>query len=217
MRERLLQCLYLECLYRGETVEEEMNDQDRTRERDHWQAIAEQLGLAPESERPETSADERAQIAHHVEPPPAQIELAAEAKAAIEPREMPTETKNQIEAALCPPVPTGENTDEGAVENEPKRRAPRGRRKRGSDSSKSARHSAERAPGREKESAATSKRRDKGRGRKKQSNRAVEDKLEPDQVLPAGSEEPDNDDEGYGNWTVPSWSELISSLYRPER
>jgi hypothetical protein len=130
----------------------------------------------------------------------------------------PTETDEHREAELSSRQPATVGMDEEAVQAERERPAGRGRRKRRSDSPKSPRHSsASRSREDAPEKGAAGKRRDKSRGRKKQSSRGVENKSEPDQVSAAEPVEPEGDDEGYGNWTVPSWSELISSLYRPER
>ena len=137
-----------------------MNDPDRIREREHWQAIAEQLGLSAEPEEPSASEQKQA----HPEP---QHKRAGEQAA------------SPIERAEL-------------LEEEPSPR--RGRRGRG-----------------------------RGRQKKidevKTSPKAVKDEEQIDTPsAPDEEEETEAEDvRSLSNWNVPSWNELIASLYRPER
>jgi hypothetical protein len=209
-----------------------MNDEERTREREHWQAIAEQLGLAPEPAGP---AHRQRPEAERAEPPPAaapsrdrapsppdqraeahKSPVAAKtlAEAAPAARTVIPEPPEKLEPAAIAPAPRDEEKSRG-----------RGRRKRGSKQSKTGAESepelAKDVSSPEQESSAHSKR-ERGRGRKKQGRtkpRAEEQSPEAgrESTGPAEPVQTDEDDEGYGDWTVPSWTELIGSLYRPER
>ncbi len=47
----------------------------------------------------------------------------------------------------------------------------------------------------------------------------MEADTEPAEEVPEAVEEEEDDDEklSFANWNVPSWQELIASLYRPDR
>jgi hypothetical protein len=208
-------------------VTEHMNDQDRARERDHWQAIAEQLGLAPE---PQETADQERTKAEPVEPPGGGKETARDLAPSAS---VSAGSMNLVDVSAAPGSMIREQTPEleparsGAEEREDDKPRGRGRRKRGLKESKSRRQQdpAQLSSGAsiaEKEPSTPSKRRERGRGRKKPSRtkRAEEEELTAVGTESTTSPEPaqaEDEDEGYGDWTVPSWSELIASLYRPER
>ena len=214
-----------------------MTDQDRNRQRDHWQAIAEQLGLGPESEpassetRPFAGRDRRTPEERAEQPASSKPNTGADL-----PRQpAPAPISSAEEETLAGREPdAAEQIQEGdAAEAEPDLSSRRRSRRRRDD-----RH-AEKAvaehgrAGREEETSVTdlageeaeerpSRRgRRRGRGRR----RTVEEDRE-ESAAPATEEprEPELEDDteieelgDFSNWNVPSWNELIASLYRPER
>ena len=221
VRTRLLQCVCHQSLILCWGTKRDMSDHDRAREREHWQAIAEQLGLAPEAETRE--------VAHAM--PAARLAEKAPEPEPIAPPEPEQDEGPRLESPVATdqtePEPSVARSDEAAEEptdlpsSEPadteEKPEPRGRRRRRSTSrSDKARTTEPSEAGNVENREASPKRREKGRGRKKQAQAAAGEGA----GAPVASiAEPDDadDDEGYGNWTVPSWSELIASLYRPER
>jgi hypothetical protein len=225
-----------------------MNDPDRIREREHWQAIAEQLGLSPEPEEPSASEVERKQT--HPEPqhkrtgeqaasPIERAELLEEepsprrgrrgrtmrteeeAAERAEPKKPPTEESEDTAAHLAPP---------GEERPVPKR----GRQRRSARSPARPEREASDTPSdvlssgeieEADQAAERPKRRSRGRGRQKKTG---EIKTSPKTVkddeqghtpsAPDEEEETEAEDvRSLSNWNVPSWNELIASLYRPER
>ena len=205
-----------------------MSEPDRTREREHWQAIAEQLGLAPDPEQP---AEAREDSTVKEEIVPAEVGAGAEPGRALDfapARESPTDTspplrpestEPQQESEFAAAIPAGSDDEKAASRGRGKRRTQRSRSDGELDQ---ARASKQRSRVEDEEPSRSSPRREKGRGRKGKGRPAraereeaaigAESKANSD-TRPA---ETDDDDEGYGDWTVPSWSELIASLYRPE-
>jgi hypothetical protein len=222
-----------------------MSDPDRNRQREHWQAIAEQLGLAPEDEpgaeqpraeqpRPVTPAITK------VESPPA--EAASETvdedvwESVPEPLAAPVPEVEQERAVASAEQPSAGDLEEEPHTAEPSEledaeRGERHRRRRRSKSGRPARSrsadlpegdpgTAEEAPGEEHERSTR-----RGRGRRKP-GKSTQRTTRPavDEAAPPPSEEStetdDADAEDLGsltNWNVPSWNELIASLYRPDR
>ncbi|MFL5245776.1 MAG: hypothetical protein ACJ8FY_27195 [Gemmataceae bacterium] len=208
--------------------------------RDHWKELAEQLGLPPEPEgnatapvQPESprvreaeqedqeetaNRKDRRELEPVEEQSRSRPPYSREPEEPVEPNEFPP-IEEDIEAPLQPETPEleelpsaldesaeeeegGRNDDEkqGAVaaqEEEPSR----GRRRRGGRGGKRP-HEGGRPEGK------------RGRGREV----AAKPKAEIAEKKPAPADEEEADDmEDLSNWTVPSWQELISSLYRPDR
>jgi hypothetical protein len=226
-----------------------MSDPDRIRQREHWQAIAEQLGLSPEADDLDSS-----------EPSPAQAPAKREEEPAIEPAAPRIEPVEQAEEPLPrrgrrsrsartekePPQPVGAEQQPGrepAVEDtgtepassgEERPSGKRGRRRRSERTSAVKEEKATDSP-RDAEaaneaeesspSAERPKRRGRGRGRQKKAvtaepvKKTATDEETGDKVsVPADAEAEELDDvRSLSNWNVPSWNELIASLYRPER
>jgi len=175
-------------------------DPNRSKRLEHWQAIADQLGLSetPGSPPSEPGAKSSAPVEED-EPtftaprpaarPPAEFDDAAlEAPAA----------RDEYATEDSPPAFGAEEEKVEVEARREKRRGrgePRGRRGR-----------KERRPPVEEEMEAAER---------EQAEDTVE---EPEPEL---EEEDDSDDDdlslSYQNWTVPSWNDLIASLYRPER
>ena len=226
-----------------------MSDPDRIREREHWQAIAEQLGLAPEPEEPSAPAvspdsvhskPEHEPVAAQAGPPVEPAELSEdesprrgrrgrstrtveEAARREEPEKLPTEEPRNKETGV-EPVQTAEE----------KPAAKRGRRRRSARSSPSTeRKASEITSGvpasseieERDQPAERPKQRGRGRDRQKKtaavrtSQKAASDEQPGSNVSAPGEEEEieAEDVRSLSNWNVPSWSELIASLYRPER
>jgi hypothetical protein len=194
-----------------------MSDLDRQRR--HWQAIAEQLGLAAEGESPEPQAE-----------PPAPKEPEARAAASGPEESRHSEEWASPEDAGLPPADEPVRQTESAATDlaagrnvvprteeepapRPKRGGRRGRREDTVQSRKKTRSSDERGEADAGASDAGPRRR--GRGRK--APRAGTER--PDRDTPQDAEElADADDlNTFGEWNVPSWNDLIASLYRPER
>jgi hypothetical protein len=226
-----------------------MNEEEQMRQKEHWRALAELLGLEPEPEP--------------APPPPAapvadreEAEYPARGKseaAAGEPALLP-ETASPRGRRRRPTVPA-EETPEGAAAPGPEATEllvapepveteeplPAGRR-RGRRTSRAGRSEAPTAVETEEEKTdvaethavtpaaaekmpAESPRR-RGRGPKRQKKAAetadqVESEEAAEPATPQAELEPAESDldetDALTDWNVPSWQELIASLYRPER
>jgi hypothetical protein len=224
-----------------------MTDPDRNRQRDHWQAIAEQLGLAPEQEALTEEATPPPAPAAGVKPSPPQpaVKAVAERPAAKEPaparQERVAAAKVEEQPSREPPEPPlAEAREESVSTSQPaeppeEEAAPKHRRRRRPKSARAAKSNAaeqasagagplEENPGDEAEERAT--RRGRGRGRRKKgkpertaaTSVAEDEEIVPKAAEPAETEDADLDDlRSLSSWNVPSWNELIASLYRPER
>jgi hypothetical protein len=228
-----------------------MSEPDRTRQREHWQAIAEQLGLAPESEEsfpsepsPSPSpAQVRGEEDRTAEPPTPLAEPAKHAEAKSPQRGRRRRSAPADEATGQRARPDRPSTDERAEKEasaEParageERPAPRRGRRRGAarPSTETKREatdstfSAEASSQEEETGKAAERPKRRGRGRvppqKAQAAEATQKPSKDDEIASpvAAPEEPEDaeldDVRSLSNWNVPSWNELISSLYRPER
>lgn len=225
-----------------------MDDTDRIRQREHWHAIAEQLGLSPEPEdlAPQESSPPRSAISseeepaeepvarpfepvesHEAEPPPRRgrrgrsSRTEKEARVRTESGESPGEKPDYEDASERSGGRSGEAPS-----------SKRGRRRRSARTSAASERespdsgSSGEAPPEEGVSEDTAQRpmrRGRGRGRQKKAGTvAAEAKPEnqPGQQksTPEEAEDTELDDvRSLSDWNVPSWNELIASLYRPER
>jgi hypothetical protein len=189
-----------------------MTHQDQDKQRQHWQAIAEQLGLdsstgepRPGHERPSPVRQqaEESPGAGKPEPPDRPADTQ---EAGLAPEE-PSEVKEPKSAALgLEPEKAPEEETEATGQRE--RRGRRGGRR----SAKSQADDLEASEG----AAETGRRRKSTRVRKKDAGD------QPAEVSPEGSpatdaDEDEGDFEDFSDWSVPSWNELIASLYRPSR
>jgi hypothetical protein len=207
-----------------------MSEQDRSRERDHWQAIAEQLGLAPERESaggelPAVSKPAPQPATPRFETPAkgaAQADLVAEESVIT-----PTEPKRSIPEEPAAPEAAGD-ADETVAELEPSQPEPqqrprrRGRgRRRPEEDVPAAADAAEAAvlPSSEEAEEQQGDRRRRGRRKKAEAaSELPEVKEEAVAVEPDKDKDEEMDDLGdFSEWNVPSWNELIASLYRPGR
>jgi len=224
-----------------------MSEQEKTRQRDHWQAIAEQLGLSPEGEAaseavsPEQPQPQSRQV--YAKPPAQATEPDRGASAPVyspsppkppqedfkvnlvEKKEPAPEPPAQ-ESYVSPPEGRTEESGEGEPESAPRRRgrrrgrdeqSPRGDRgkRRTEELSFSPAASARAEPGEAP---------DRGRGRRRRGRSSTEEEpdLASEPEVSAAVDDSEADDEiaelgDFSNWNVPSWNELIASLYRPER
>jgi hypothetical protein len=206
----------------------------------HWRELAEQLGLPPEPAEPRASA------AYVPQNPEADIDLpAVEPKIEEGGRDYPPATADLIEGTK-PSVAreTPAAAEQTQPEEEP-RRTSVGRRRRRRPSrhpEESGRDAEPTEPAEEATSTdeppiveetredgdaprGRSRRRGRGRSRRKKEVAdnsekpvAVEEESEPTQKSPQTADE-DADDDGndMSGWSIPSWQELIDSLYRPDR
>jgi len=220
-----------------------MSNQERTRQRDHWQAIAEQLGLAPEGEQPPAESEEAvepAKIQRSATPPEEATEAdLSEAETSFSPSEPETIPEDLEQDTLheeeSPPATASRESHRHAVSEEaPDEKPERPSRRRGRrDRSEQSRRP---VGGEQNEGQTASLTEDavpegsgeepgRGRGRRKKgrpSRESTDQPAETDIAPEAASQESEADDEiedlgDFSNWSVPSWNELIASLYRPER
>ena len=220
---------------------ETMTEQNRIREREHWQAIAEQLGLSaePESSGAESSPAEEPRPAQEHLPTPAvpkvnppleatEADVAEEETvflradfepvAAAEKERVPVVPSVELDATVMEAAPAEE------LEADPERPSRRRRRGRGEQNMKvgGGEHRAEAAPAPaeealDQEPQEQPSRRGRGRGqpaRIKAAPPAIETKKE---IPSQESAEETEDMDDFSKWNVPSWNELIASLYRPQR
>jgi hypothetical protein len=217
-----------------------MIDQDK--ERDHWKELAEQLGLPPEGEEVPAAESHVAEAAkseeinedvdtevdvedsfepepmdEHVHPPlqavekeePNDLGFPSQEETSLTPRgepevrhDLPIESDDQAPAADLAEDKVGEGTEsaEETTEHE-EEEVSRGRRRRGGRGGK--RH-AEGKSGR-------------GRDQGTKTKAKAESAEKKEAVSPADEDDGGDNMEDLSDWTVPSWQELISSLYRPDR
>jgi hypothetical protein len=187
---------------------------------DHWNDLARQLGLdaEPSAHEPPPSPQPHTRRAVHEEP--AATESARPA------------SKEDIDAGSVRAQRAGpQPTESGAKEEPPADEAPRRRGGRGRSSRRGSRSREEGEPRQapadsaeptpeEKESSKEERKegRRRGRGRRRRDSEAEETEAPPAQAG-AAEEEDDRLEEvdTLSDWSVPSWNELIASLYRPER
>ena len=225
-----------------------MSEPNRSREREHWQAIAEQLGLAPEPENPAGSeACPREPVAmkgakQSLEPPAAAVEPEERSREERPPpRGRPRRSGRADDgrpprvASGRPPVAKPATEGPGAAEERPAPRQGRGRRsprpkietgREHADATVAAESSSE-GPGEAGAPplAERSARPGRGRGRQQKPKAVVAKEKAPiaaeiRQPKPLSNDTDDaelDDVRSLTNWNVPSWNELIASLYRPER
>jgi hypothetical protein len=226
-----------------------MEDTDRIRQQEHWHAIAEQLGLAPQPEEPSPSESSPPRPAASIKEEPADEPVAPP----LEPVEAPEkdagarrgrrgraartekEPKARNESEQAPgDKPDGEAREEESGRRSKEESSPkRGRRRRsartsrasdreGSDSASSLEVTQEEEAAGD-ETPERPKRRGRGRGRQKKTGTVAAEprtESETDSKQPAAEEGDDtelDDVRSLTDWNVPSWNELIASLYRPER
>jgi hypothetical protein len=226
---------------------ESMIDPNRKSSRNHWADLAEQLGLAPEAELeppsgslspPDESAESEAEappIVHEFEPEHSEEPGPAEPEAEpapvqqwrpTSPEAEPTSTVTEEASGFEGPEQTAQPMETAeAEEKRPRlgrrrgRRSGRGTSRREETPREPAELEAE--PGDEPagERLETERRRGRGRSRSKSPD-AESAEATPSDVAEGVAEEADEKDEELDNlsdWNVPSWNELIASLYRPER
>jgi hypothetical protein len=214
-----------------------MTETDDTQRR--WQEIAEQLGLPPEpASQPEVATVpqpplpetdwSRSDAELPAEPVATDMsEPDAPIESALTPTEDPVPSMLAQEEAVAERVePSAEPTDAAEVHEEQARNelSPGGRRRRRRGSSKANGAEptddgggAKEPAGDEPETEAKpdhGRRRGRGRSRSKKSDDQRALTHEPE---PAAEDTSDNDDEDMSGWSIPSWQELIDSLYRPDR
>jgi len=222
-----------------------MSEPDRSRQREHWQAIAEQLGLAPEPEAGSESRPEQLPAKAEAEKPPQPpAPLAEPAQFSAEERQPRRGRRGRPVAALDSPPraePKRPSIEKSAVKQTGARPSPpaeespaprRGRRRPAARASAEADTDAtEPSSGavlsheEKAESQTTEPRNHRGRGRQKRAGgakpkerTATEEDTSAKVETPQESEEAELDDvRSLSNWNVPSWNELIASLYRPDR
>jgi hypothetical protein len=210
-----------------------MSDQDRTKQREHWQAIAEQLGLSADPELPPSAGATPTATEKSLSEPAHREERQEKF---VSPREEPltpsTEQDRDSRSLMQqqepdrPEIQAADQEEEGLTNAEDKPESPaktrRGRRGRGTRDKGAvegkegeARLDEELSSAESAEKAARPSRRGSGLGRGKKERVASREK---ERTQPADSEDDDSDElSSLKDWNVPSWNELIASLYRPER
>jgi hypothetical protein len=181
-----------------------MNEPEKNSQRDHWQAIADQLGLSSE---PEASERPREEPLARTPAAPAPMEKTFSRRE--DPKPQSPDRKLDPESRAESPVLRDEDlSSEDSDSAKDSDRPRRGRRRRGEKSGPATEEGEGRAPRR-------------GRGRKPQpeeESAPTDDELPSEEQPP--SQSPDDDDDEIprmSEWNVPSWNDLISSLYRPDR
>jgi hypothetical protein len=207
-----------------------MSDQDRSRERGHWQAIAEQLGLGPEPES--TAAEPAAKRAAAQDPVASRVEPVAKGAfkadlVAEESIRTPAEPERLTpDEAAAAPVLDDENQAATAQESSEVEPEPRSRR-RGRPRRKERPQEAPADEGRTA-TAAVDSREEAAEGSEQQTNRRSRGRKvkaavrSSEAAQESVADQPDKDDDlddldDFSEWNVPSWNELIASLYRPGR
>jgi hypothetical protein len=217
-----------------------MSDLDRDRQRQHWQAIAEQLGLSPElepgsqlaSSSPEGSSED-SEEASAPEPIGKTEEVdraAAEEQTNSGSAHESAPVENEHEPTSDSPELTERETYERKEVLEESQSLdrpvdPKRGRRRGRQGETAA---ASRTPGREETSPdeeASAAERDTRRGRGRRGKKPASPRGEGRSSKTERAEEGEPKDgpgevddlKTLSNWTAPSWTELVASLYRPER
>jgi hypothetical protein len=223
-----------------------MSNPDQNEQYDHWAALAEQLGL-PRELKQEPQPDAAPQAAEPpVEIPAAPVPSVPEAEHEPEPEpvaERPfadepslgqsrhnallTADEETLEQAAAPAEeaqePPAPEEAAGVEDKSPPSGRRRGRRSgRGRTTKSTAGEAGEEAAGDDADKAESGRRRGRGRSRTRTKQaKAQKPAGEDDEArVVEGSEESEGRDEELDNlsdWNVPSWTELIASLYRPER
>jgi hypothetical protein len=232
-----------------------MSDEDRDQREDHWKALAEQLGLAPEPDRPAPPAPRvraEADEDRSASRPPAVrrgdqpiYEDAGETPAVQHERVRPEPVRGPEPAEPWEPDEAGPGTEvgpTGEAGRAPDERTGRRRRRRRGGKERGARRETgeaeplEEAAGtheatleKEPDERPAGRHRRRGRGRDRpppdQTDQEVAEPA-PEEDMPAEegeatavaeTDEPDEELPSPGEWNVPSWQDLIDSLYRPDR
>ena len=192
-----------------------MADENSISHPDRWRELADLLGLPPEDPAcpaPPKKVETPAPVAAAPPAPPPAEELIAE----TETRHAVPETQalHESEPEAEPISPQGAVSDQMAPPPSEEEDRPRGRRGRG-------------RRGRGKRGGEDDDRGRRG-GRRRRPSKPDEEPLEDtadepiaedDEIPPGPPPEDDEPEEELDltNWNVPSWSELIASLYRPDR
>jgi hypothetical protein len=198
-----------------------MTDQEQERQRQHWQAIAEQLGLSPDSRtpapggrkvdserQPARASDEPEELGRHDSKGSRKTETPAEETSA---RSSTARVSSSADESDAPEFETAPEPGEVQDESQYPEQA---RRRRGKRSSRSNAPVAE-GPTETGAADASDRQRRSGRGRRKRNGEHMADSPQAEQ--PTGSDEEDDaETDDFSNWSVPSWNELIASLHRPE-
>jgi hypothetical protein len=230
-----------------------MTEPNRAELENHWDSLAELLGLPPEPKPappppPEETPTEKD---HTQEAEPQEIPKAGGRSLeseAVEPAERdahrgrhrwapfgeeepeelaPLHSPEQPAEITAPEVAQEQQAAVEPEETEPEEKESRsgGRRGRRSGKGRSSRSASAEGEGEETqaepEAEKTDRARRRGRGRSRQSrSRSTEAETAEAVDREGAEEEPDLKDEDLdtlSDWNVPSWAELIASLYRPER
>lgn len=215
-----------------------MNDPEKNRQRDHWQAIAEQLGLAPDplsvEERPQAATAKGAADAVESELLPQPARTESRQRPTPEPARSlsrPAEQRGFGEGLTLEPEATP--TPEVAETRAPKEFASQPEEREERHQPQPARPRAERTPARESQEVAqapagndrpdsegeeTPARRGRRRSRvRKPEVLDAPAPMEPEEPATIAPIEEDDENLDLSTWDVPSWNDLIASLYRPER
>jgi hypothetical protein len=230
-----------------------MTDPDETlRQQEHWRALAEQLGLAPDPEIPVSqslsrpAADTAVREEFHQQPAPPSTAPELPRVDTSRPAAPPDEGPAPEQEDAAPPLERGrssvpaEESAEVRAEAAEKtgqiqdRRRPRSRGRRSSRAARAEPDSGVEAASEEtaadvassaEKPVESSRRRGRGRPRRRRSSmeEATESLVAPEleeETEPEATPEPESDEDEpdtLSDWNVPSWNDLIASLYRPER
>lgn len=190
-----------------------MSDEQDKQQQDRWRELADLLGVPPEDpgcpptvSREQVEAEQAPTKPVAPAPPPAEDLIAESARPHPQPVSAPEHEAEPLPGPTGAEPPADDKGWGSRPEESEGRRDNRGGRGRG------------RGRGRRDDE-------ERGRGRRRGPRRPDEespapppplDEEELPQTTSAALDEPE-DDIDLANWNVPSWTELIASLYRPER
>jgi hypothetical protein len=210
----------------------------------HWLELAEQLGLPQESAEhpPALSPSARASDYRTIEPktPPVDVMLA---KPIAEPETAPLGVEQITEPAAADERPA---VGQPLIHADEERRPPQGRRRGnrggrrtetrggqaepdelGSRDDRPASQEAVADESGEEVSPTRDRSRRRGRGRSRRKKEDVEpaspiagvdeEAVPTEETIQAADDGSEDDTDDMSGWTIPSWQELIDSLYRPDR
>jgi hypothetical protein len=202
---------------------------DRPKQHNPWDELAEELGLS-ESPAPPAHHDARTQPDRRDEPATEQNDIESEAPARGSEPDRELMDEMQDEGEELPPPSAFEEGQEASderggqgEEGKSTRSAGRRRRRRKAAGDKPNEAKPDEADVQDEVRAAPDRSRGRRRPEVEDSEDAPADEPgdEPEEQGLAASafEEEEGEEElmNYSNWTVPSWNDLIASLYRPER
>ena len=205
-------------------------DQDRSQQEEHWRELAQLLGIGPEPPAAKPAPAKESVAPPPVEakaPPPPPIEVeepppppepepvlpAAESREEVFEAPPAEESwKTRVDEPLYREVTTAQ-TEDRPIEMDTEEKPRRGRRRKGRRGRRE-----ERRPTRVEEEPIDMETPDEEMPFPEDSENGAEEPEDAPEPVEAQTDDEDLDVEAtLRDWNVPSWNELIASLYRPDR